>query len=774
MPESEKSEPVGEPGSQPGPGKEHFEKFKIGTPEEELKRSRGPEWRSEIPDIRMKLEDDEERHELEKYLESLRGGPVNERYDSGRSIEATLARHYNPETLLSTVRLMRLGQEILATGGEMPNDYVIGRITDILEDRKIATGRTFENLLREGLVQELDDMTKTVINEMRREGRIPETMRSNIYLGRAMHVGGYGLGEIAVTKEIEESYEKEKKDDEEVKINVRYRPITETITYFGNSEQRREFSERCDGLRSEILTRHLIIKNWSRYMFNRENLTGLVEMYFGPVPSTEAINQLFNLPDRERLAEETEADVKLRHFGDRIEMAMRLYYINSLCQKPDRFLELRQTPGWQEFIFPPNTESDIIKKWIGEPDKWEPEDEGHRGKIRTRKMLAEENGALFADDDEKGENPLGYDKDKDERGWFTRVNIFAESNIQINEELNESIRKFIGGGKTADKTNQEEALAAQMIAYRLFKLWLMADEEGYEIYRNDDTEASLGIFDKKDLQFENGPAASDFGKLTAPSLYNLKNYRRELRRDFGPEGSFGKYERFCVSFFRLLKVPVQIEVGGEEKKEQRSFMELWWGYPEGEINKKTYPMEKALRLGDLPWKSLKDYLKTEMLTEDGARVLGLPWRGVHDEALANLYLTTFMAGRKDVGTYTLALRTQWSKDELFDPSFWLKLQKAIDVGIGDGVATFGRFRGMSKEKIGKQKREYKQSIIDAFWEGIASTVEYQKWESERVTIGKGITADEKMTVVKKIRKTAAKAGIQLKAIPATHKLPRLR
>jgi len=57
MTESKKPEQVGSMGSQPGPGKEHFEKFKIGSTEEDIKKFRGPEWRSEVPDIRMQAEE---------------------------------------------------------------------------------------------------------------------------------------------------------------------------------------------------------------------------------------------------------------------------------------------------------------------------------------------------------------------------------------------------------------------------------------------------------------------------------------------------------------------------------------------------------------------------------------------------------------------------------------------------------------------------------------------------------------------------------------------
>lgn len=42
-----------------GPGEEHFQKFRIGDTEEELKRARGPGWRSEMPEIQMQLTPEE-------------------------------------------------------------------------------------------------------------------------------------------------------------------------------------------------------------------------------------------------------------------------------------------------------------------------------------------------------------------------------------------------------------------------------------------------------------------------------------------------------------------------------------------------------------------------------------------------------------------------------------------------------------------------------------------------------------------------------------------
>ena len=720
------------------------------------------------------------QEELEKYLEALRSERAGERYESGHAIEATLSKHPKAETLLSAVRSLRLHNEEIITGGEMPNDYVVGRQAEILADRKLAVTRTFKELQEEELVQPLDNDTLDVLRDMRAKGLLPKHMQHETFFGRPLYAAGYGLGEVTVTKDVVESWEE---DGEGKKKNPRFRASFDTVVYYGGNDQRKGFSERCGQLEAEILVRHLIMRNWKHYSSNRENLTGLVQIYFSPVPTINGLEILFNLPSVERSANRTPAGVELRHFGDKIDMARRLYFINSLSQKPDRFQGLTETPGWKQFVFTSDTRPEIVEEWIGKPGEWKPEPEAQRGEVRTRKHLAMENGAVFKTEktetkEQLEEKPTGYDPNRDVRGRLTRGNIFAQSDPQRDEELHESIREFLGGGKNADRRSQEEARAAQLLAYRLFKLWLEADEEGYEIYYNPEQEPSLGIFAKKELEFENGPAASDFGKLTAPALYVLKSYRKaadfDSHRDFGPEGAFGKYPRFCVSFLRMISVPVEIEVKGERKIEERSLHELWWGSPQKEISKVIYPEEPALRMGDFPWKELKGALKKGMLTPEEARVLGLPWNGMNDEAMVMLYLSTFMAGREERGFYTLGLQTTWDERMLMDPSFWTRLSKAIDVGIKPGVATFGIFRGKGKDVIKKETGDHKRKILDTFWEGIASTANYQRWESEYIKVGRGITEDEKMTVVKAIRKAAAKAGITLKALQASYRLPALK
>lgn len=726
--------------------------------------------------------------ELEQYLESLRGAPVAERYDSGRAVESTLTRHPNPEALLSAVRLERLEDEDIATGAEMPNDYVVGRVADILKDRKIAAGRSWEELKEDELLQELDEATLEKVREMRAKGFLPKRMEHEQYFGRALHVGGYGLGETSLTKEIEESYEKRSGK----KINVRYRTISETLTYFGSPEQRQAFSARCDILRGEILVRHLLMKNWSRYKFNRENLSGLVEFYFGPVPTVGGLERLYNLPGRKGAEAKTAAGVDLRSeirergadeseedyakylennnegvFGNKIEMAMRLYYINALSEKKSRFLRLMSRPGWEQFVFPKGTPQELVEKWIGRPEDWvfeerlESEEEtrrrGRKGDRRTKGTLKKEIG-------------------EGKRGLLTQGNIFAKTEVARNKNLDEGIREFLGGGKDADKKSQGEALAAQRIAYRVFKMQLMADDEGYEVYYDPEGQFTDDPLAGKILSFENGPAASDFGKLTHPWLYMIKSFRqiRDYSSPSGLANAKAGYERFCVSFLRQTNVPYKVEVklpdeSTQTRVEKRSFEELWWGHPEEELEvdvngkraKVLYPEEEAARLGDMPWSRLKE-VEEGRISEEDAEELGLEVAGIHDESLVSLYLSPYMAGRKEIGTYPIVVNTSIGERELTDYGFWRKFWKALDVGVKDGVAVYGEFRGLSGAEIDKQKKTRKIRTVETFVKGFQSLPQWQEWEKQKreyYVLSKG--RSEEMTVAQRIIGVAKESLEQL-------------
>lgn len=668
--------------------------------------------------------------ELTKYLESLQRGAGNERYESGNAIESTLRRHPRKETVLNTVRRLAFANEREVTGGEMPNDYAVGRQADILKDRRIALSIPFEELKNEGLAQPLDhdsDIYVTLKGDLEKNGGgvLKSVPGADIrYFGLAV-VGGYGLQEIPVRVQRIDSYEIQGGK----KKNARFRDSNEMVVYFGGEDERTGFSDWLEDMEAEVLVRHLIQRNWGRYNYNRENLAGLVEMYYGPVPTASGIKELFNLREIEGVTKETVVRGEVKTFGDKIDMAMRLYYINGLCQKTKEFAKLMETPFWKEVVFP-NATQEELEIWVGKPKAWREEDEP--GEKRTKDDLKEE-----ASDGR--------------RGLLTKINVFAESSDET-QKLHENIRVFLGGaGNEGDrrkrgvaKKQADAAEAAQQIAYKIVKLWMMADELGYEIYYDPKQKASLGHFEKRKLEFENGPAGSDFGKLVYPFLYSLKNYRKG--RDFGPITSFGDYDTMAASVLSVLstkldELPDENGYVAGKKEERRSFLELWRGHPEGDGR----PKESSMRLGEMPW------------IEQGEEVLVVP------------YLSAYMAGRKQKGTYPIVLATAsgetWDKNRLMDENWWRALWKAIDVGIKPGIPLRGVFRDKDSEELSKLTKEHKSQIVQSFWKGLSSTVEYKIWyDSEYVEMG--ALGQKKTTVVEKIRATAKKVGFDLPNLQA--------
>ena len=742
--------------------------------------------------------------DLEGYLGSRERGVV-EGYDAGRAIEALFARTSKKEALTEFARQYQFLNEETETFAELSSKWDISRPVGVLRDREAVMKVSFPRLINVGVALELDDETAKLVAEKlstpSKEVSIEEVKES---YGIPDESGGMGLGTMEVQGTILESFAE---DDKKEQVDKRYRLISRQITRFGTKEERRAHTEAVRTTRQEIEVRHQIHENWHFYHFYREAIGKLSEMYFQSTPSAEAIDLILNLPFNKDEKQESLAGVKFRNFGDKVEMAMRLYYINSICQKPERLTQLMETPGWK-IIFP---DDNLIKDWIGEPGKWLPEaykdpgaaepnalKETPLGSIRSKETLKQENGFYkvvelpdgttreYTEADDKrikdGRWEDGTDgiirkeqehfSEKDVRGFLTRRNMFAQSN-PTDANIHEAIQRFLGfrGGEDANETDNLAAQSAQSLAYRLFKLWLIADNEGYEIYRQEDktkAPAELGIFEGKELEFQNGPASSDFSKLTYPSLYNLKNRRRKLTsatsRDYGPKGSFGKVPRLTTDMLRMTTSKVENGAGGANTL---SFYEQWWGYEADPEN--NLPRVEARRLGQLPWTKLETTVDAKT-----AEILELPIRGVGEEVTTPLYLSVFMAGWDGAPgrSYPTVLKTTFSGGlkDLEDFQFWLKFNKALDVGVRDGVAVNGVFRGLTSEVVEKKRAEHIQTVINVFWEGVASTEEYAEADDKMTTAGRGTLSDAAITQVEKIRRVAAKADIKLPSLEPTYKL----
>ncbi len=664
-----------------------------------------------------------EREAYEEASKSLRNGGE---YDAGRAVEAVLARHPDPETALGLLRDHELKNETFATNGEQRKEWRVSHLSDILQDREEAFERPFEYLVERGLVQPLDPKTQEEVRSQR-GGKLPIGWHEQ-YMGIATETGGHSLQDFTIDRFVPDSYSLVKGEDGEPS----YKPdgfikVEFPISYFGTPEQRKETSEKFADMRHELLVRNLVMSNWGVYTTYSYALNKLAEgMYFGSVPSNEGLGRIFNLKSAEGAAKKTATGVELRSLGDKIETAMRLYYVAALCEKPTRFVELMETPGWKQFLFPEGSTAATIEEWVGRPRAWGRE--------------ADLGGDRVKDDKAKGiKGTLESERENGLRGKLTKKNVFAESNTYFENRLHEAIREFIGGGKDTGHVDKVEADAAQKMAYRQFRLMLLADKEGFELYKTPKNEDVFDPYNGLKISYENAPAASDYGKLLHPDLYIGKSYRKN--RDscpiLGYKYSRGFYPRFMVDFLRYTAIPTVVDVveDGTVKSiiEERSLMEMWWGY-KGKltVGKREYEEESATRLGDLPWEEMN--LEGYGLTPDQAVEFDLPVGGLHNEILKSLYLSGFMAGGER-RVFDFVTSTSHNPRDLNDEGWWGKFNKMLDVGIRPGVALDGKFRGVSQELKDERVKEMRIKVITGFLHGILSLPITKEWDTEPTLLG---------------------------------------
>jgi len=632
--------------------------------------------------------------ELIDWLKEQEKASIGEKYETGRAIETGMIRHHNPETVRYLSHLYMLSLESDKTGGEIVSDWTVAMVAGQLNDRSMALKLSHKDLQDLELVENFDP--KRLIGDP--------------------VVGGFGLREIFIERAHEQSYELDKDGN---KVNPRWIKIKEPKTYYGTEQERAKLADVFTEMRDMTLIRFLILRNKKFYLAQRENLRGLVQLYFGPFPTATAEKMLFNAKAIKGQKLETLAEKELRSFGHMIAIAMRLYYLNALCEKVEEFRFLTKTPGFKE-VFPEGVSGSVVEEWIGKPDKWTYEPANNLGSVRSKETLLEENK-------------------NGERGYLTKRNIFAESDPIGDAELHKKIQEFIAG-KDPNKADLIAAEAAQNLAYWQFKLWLLADRVGYEWYRNDSIEDRWNKkYKGKELVMENGPAASDFGKVIYPAWYLLKNYRKE-GRDFGPPGSFGSHPVLCVSFPE--SVYMSVELGKkvkmlddtESNKTRLTMLEAWWGYPEDG----NFPEIPATELDEMPWETFGE------------------------EILAAVYLPAYMAGKEE-GTYDMQRSTSFKFDELATLKFWTDLWKNIDVGIKEGVVFNGRLKGVSKEMETEQKRRYKRNVVEWFWYGLSTLECYAEWHQKVMTQKDKLTSiGEDINCIDFIRATAKQAlGFEL-------------
>jgi len=719
---------------------------KAGPTPEQMKEWQGPEWKSELPDIRMQIDPDEflKRMQEREGFERSQGSE----YDKGRTIEAIIARHPNPETVRYVLRVLQLEEETFNTNGEPDNRFEVAHRVDVLRDRGLALRVPIKDITKLDLVEPLNEEELELVRRQRGKTIPIDVNEQN--LAKSKHVEGFGLNTYSVPFPTLDSFNYDK--DGEI-VDPRYRMSSLPLVYLGKDDEEREGkSKKYFELKDEVTARHLMMQLWGHHVTYYYALQKLAEgHYFGSTLSSEGLGVLFNQKGLEGATKKTETGVELRSLGDKVETAMRLYYVAALCEKPTRFRELMDSPGWRQFLFPVGTPESVIEEWIGKPDEWEKETQ-EGGQRDTNTLKNERAGKL--------------------RGRLTQKNIFAESDTYVEDSLNKGIQEFLGGGEDVSYVDRVEAENARRIGFRMFRLFLLADQEGYELLKDSKWNDPDDPFKGLDVVFENAPAASDFGKLTHPDLYAAKSRRKG--RDFMPKYAFlhskELYPRFMVDFLRHAVAKARVDVikdGVPEKSvEDRSLMERWWGYRGGlQVTRGghqiVYQEEPAVRLGDMPWLEYKEVItldkKAAELVKRSDAIEGLPAGGYHHEAYKTLWLTGFMFGGEG-RAHQIVSETGHNPQNLMDVGWWRKFWKMLDVGVKDGVALNGVMRGTDKEAQTKAKNELKVNIIRNFVIGLQGLPSWEEWRIKEIEIyPRGGSSEKKPSIAARILQVANEA-----------------
>lgn len=632
-------------------------------------------------------------------------------YDKGRVIESIMTRHPDPETVRYALRTLQLKEETFNTNGEPSNQWEIVHRYRVLADRAMILRMPIEDLLARDLIEKPSDGELAHIRSQR-GNQVNASLNEN-YLYRPRHVDGLGFETVLISQPIQDSFEV---NDQGEMINVRYRLQPQQYVNLRTEDERKEIAGDYEQLKDEVSARSLMMQSWGHHVTYYYALQRLAEgHYFGNNLSSEGIGVILNLKGQEGAKTETATGVEMKGLGQKVETAMRIYYLNALSEKPMRFRkELMDSPGWKQFLFPDGTSPEVIKKWIGTPGEWEPE------------VMARGN---------RTEDTLAMEIKAGQRGLFTRRNTFAEVDTFADNQLFNAINEFLGGGENAKYVDKIEAETANRIGYKLFRLFLLADQEGYEVYRDKPLGNNQDPFDGYKIAFSNAPQASDFGKLTHPELYAAKSFRKG--RDYMPPTSYlhsrKYYKRFMVDFLRHASANTEIKVleKGREitKIEERSLMERWWGY-KGGFNKNGvgYLDEPAIRLGDLPWSKFNEPIT---MSEADASLLGIPTGALHHETFKTLWLSGFMAGG-DGRAHMIISETNHNPKNFTDLHWWNKFWKMLDVGIKQSVALEGKFRGVTSAEKKAVVTAHKVGIIQNFIFGLQDLPQWEEWKKQSV------------------------------------------
>lgn len=673
------------------------------------------EFKSETPDIKMQLgEEDEEKQNGEKEYRA------RQYFREGQTQLEVLTTSTRKEQLVDVGRTFMAGYEDMSLHRDgSVSEYRLDDAIALVGNRKADMSYSLKDLV------ELDYLSYD------KEGRPTFNFPGFCY---------------TTTIEMKSRGQRGIYDPEGNLLRTEVEEEPTQVFLPGTDGQREELSKDLGQVQAEMTAREDLAK-MLRWVWNQtENLEDLVKFYYMGSLTNTAMQSLCNAEGRkfvtkevDRLLppggefkkdwlQETQGGVEYRpghEFGDAMSVALQCFEIAALSEKPAELKDLLKRPGIK-FLF--KVEDQDIKdiflkpedrgnrplnanlvKWIGEPWRWSTKIAGPKENVENEEAS---------------------------RGLLTRRgNILVESKWEEAEDIFQQVERFLGGGDDSPALMKKDAKDARFIAWGLLRTTGMASELGGQLYNQPCVDGVKRDIISHDL---GAMTSCDRVKVYSPNVFrNVYRYIKPEIRNFGPDGSLDKYpDRFTVAYFKQWVADIKYEEGKDEclwiKDKQshgkRTFQEMRWGYRGGtekdlltgqEIN---LPEEAAYRLGELPWHKL------------------------HPKAFNAAALGPYIAGREGKGIFTYVKRTDWDIREVKDDGFAKSLANWLGIAMNEQTVFDGKLRGVYdgtkpleksekshddkvKDKVKSETREYKKEFVRAWWDGLRSLPQWREWLS---------------------------------------------
>jgi len=405
MSEGEKPEGMG---SQPGPGKEHFEKFKIGSTEEDMEKFREPKWQSEVPDIRMELGEKDPTAAEEEFRSRTEYLGRDEQYARRDPELQLLMFPENAEDInKAIVRVLEKYTDIDRKEANSP--YKIQYYMDAADAGVFIFGHSLEDLE--------EDLEAKPKKEGYVKGKIERKGDNKGYLEKDGEPKKFGYA-IRVDKKREEIRVKEAKEKRheawtektkqihhipkfdaegnvkelqpvQVDVKIEHPERTEkweevsrpTITiekfYYGTDIKRRALH-----LASKAGYERLVNTAREHTLFSiledmRADLSGYVTTTYLKVPhiSNKQWKQIFSSPDIAAIDPKIPESLENKEYGQRIDRAMRMMDLLGHAETKEKMEDFMNKPTFGKII---KTVKDRVLEIVNNPGYKDPEAERKR------------------------------------------------------------------------------------------------------------------------------------------------------------------------------------------------------------------------------------------------------------------------------------------------------------------------------------------------------------------------------------------------------------